>query len=489
MPVGEFLRRREGRASVLGVLVYGLLLGYVGWYTFFEPVAATYPVKWDASWVALSDENISQSYFRKKLHLGQSVRHAWVQVLATESFQFYLNGRVVGAAYRLADNVTGVFDLTTALRPGTNVFALTTHRSTPGPSKVAIEGVYESWQGVRHRVVSDATWKAAPYFEWQLSGGPQWFESDFNDSQWVYAKVIGVPAPQDNSKVAFDPLMYTERVRGQWMWASSAEAPRAFLRTRIDLAAPPREAWIRVAGQGYHLMVNGIVIGEKTQSLGVAGVPLIGQSLSLYRITPFLRRGENTFALSGVAERADRAILVDGLIVGADGRALWLASPDGWRASTVENPGWARAGFDDASWTTPLARGLLPSADALAKDLAAPTPPDDYRLAQALRGLAVLFGSVAAVGLLWLASAGLFAALRGVSIGWSLVVTAALFPLPTLLLIVALLLGYDLRYDPAFPFQEQFIVWDLLVYGLAFLVALVPWPSASRPVQPRDVKV
>ncbi|MCI0529351.1 MAG: hypothetical protein L0Y56_18080, partial [Nitrospira sp.] len=198
--------RRLG-VSAISVLIYGLLLGNFVWYTFFGHVPHTYPLTWQAPWIAYPGRDISQSYYRKKIYLTEGIRHAWIKIMAPDSFEFYVNGHLLGAGGALSQNASEVFDLTGSLEPGENLLAISNHRSTyPGTSKIVAEGVYEDWHGVKHPIAADSSWKVAPFQEQQLYGGPSWFEIHFNDVTWEKPSILTIPQPKDYSTVPYNPL-------------------------------------------------------------------------------------------------------------------------------------------------------------------------------------------------------------------------------------------------------------------------------------------
>ena len=470
----KLVRSREGRASILGVLIYGFSLGYFVWYTFFDYVPRSYPVSWQASWITYSDEVISQSYYRKKIYLSQSIRHGWIKVMAPDKFDLYVNGTLIGTSTMLTEHVTGYFDLSGVLKVGTNVIAVSAHRSTfPGTSKIAVEGFYEDWQGVGHKILSDERWRVNRYPEFQLSGGPEWFESAFEDIHWKYAKAVGVPTSKDRSKVLNNPLLYTDRMEGHWAWGHSLEAQQAYFRYSLSLGSMPEDAWIKISAQGYHLIVNGIPIAQKQKLIGITGEQtLFEPSLDIYNVAPYLKIGKNTIAISAVAEHSTQGVLVDGLITGREGNVLRISTPRGWKASSSGIEGWALPGFDDSHWAPAITKALLPVGDTIAKEFIEPLPPDSYvLLLYAKRALCMLTTAFLVI-LSWVLAARLFSRVRKVELVSSLTRTSLIYVLwSSSFLVIVFLNRLRCAVRRGFPVSERASVDRSR--SLPFVLALV----------------
>jgi len=467
---------RAGQAAVLLPLLYGLCMGYMVWYTFFGYIPRTYPVLWQAPWIAYApDAEVSQSYFRKKLYLPEGVRHAWLKVMAPDSFQVYVNGKLLGKAQRLAQQVTEFVDITQELQAGINVIAVATLRSTyPGTSKIVLEGMYEDWHGIEHQLASDTSWKVAQYEEWR-PGMPQWFDPMFQDVHWRNASALGIPQPDQNSKVPYNPVIYTTKLSRQWIWAPASEAPKSYLRHNVSLPARPQAGWLWVAAkQGYFLFVNGLLIGERQGQTGMnTAPPPPQQPLDVYDITPFLRSQANTIALSAVGELSDRGVLIDGVIVEQSGVQHWLSPPGAWKTATAESPQWTSPDFDDALWLPAELKRLSTPEELFAKHIVESTPPAHYVAVVTLnQGWCILLTMLLSVAW-WLLMGHILDQCTKTTLLECSIQASLIYAVPLVFLGVFFLLRYDVRYDLAFPFRQEVIGIDVFLVMLSGLVLIM----------------
>ncbi|MBI3995006.1 MAG: glycosyltransferase family 39 protein, partial [Nitrospirae bacterium] len=472
--------QRDFRASVLIVSLYGALLGYFLWQVFFDPIPITYRPTWQAPWITYPDGEVGQSYYRKKIYLAGPVRHGWLKVMALDSDEVYVNGVSLGVGNNVSTSTTHFIDLSTALKSGANLIAVATHRQTyPGTSRIAVEGKYTDWQGETYSIVSDETWKTAPYREKQIDGGPEWYQSDFDDHLWKKAKVIGLPQPKDNSTTDYPFQLYTAPMKGRWVWGPSPSSMMTY--ARLSFTPPDRvgETWVRIAAmQGYSLFVNGLLIG-KTETFIGAKEPITAKQLTLdmVNITPFLRKGRNVIGVAAFGERSNRAFFVDGVMLNAAGRERWFATPEGWTSSFGETAGWTSRTFDDAQWAPvqPIGTMTTPEEVGLTRQIVEAAPPDSYGIKHELkRGACMALGAAAMLGLWW--GMGVLASSRKKS--ERLPALAAQRPAylwAGLVLAGVILLGYDVRFDPAYSYQGRFAF-----LSLALLIGLQLLPIAIR---------
>jgi hypothetical protein len=486
------IRSREGAASACVVLIYGLMLGYFVWYTYFGHVEQTYPVSWQASWIGYPDEEVMLSYFRKKIYLTQNVRHAWIKVMAPDSFVVYVNGTQIGSGTLTSDNATNFFDLTTQLKTGTNVIAISASRSNyPGASKIAVEGIYEDWQGIEHKISSDKTWKANRFGEWLLSGQPEWYNSEFNDTHWKYAQVKGVPASKDNSKVAFDPSIYTEKVRGYWIRSPSLTSQNLYLRYPLNIPTKPKDAWLRIASredQDYYVTINDTLVAEKQRSIApVAEFTPLEPTLEMYNVAPFLRKGSNVVALRVTGWPSKIEVVADGLVRDDKGTALWVSTPTGWKVAAQESEGWTSARFDDSQWVPAQARSSTTAQDRFTKSIVVPTPSDGYQLNLFMKIALCLFITALSVLLFWLLLGIVVSKIKKIELLKALYLSSLAYAVPLLFLVFLLELACDVRFDQAFPFQRRFVLVGLLLLAPCALLLLLTKAKRRRYGQLRQI--
>jgi hypothetical protein len=482
------------KTAGLSALAFGLFLGTIGWNTFFAVVPAATKLSWSASWIRYPlpshDDVISQSYFRKKIHLSDGPRHAWIRVMAPDAFEIYVNGKLLGQVGMLATNVTKYFDLTSELRAGTNLIALSVHRDTfPGTAEIVAEGEIEDIHGHRQVLATDGTWKAHPYEDWLLGSESEWFDARFDDARWKSAIVARGVAAEDRSRVGTTPTTITEPARGRWIWSEDAAAPRVQLRRRFEVRGPLDHAWVRVSSQAYELLVNGVPLGGSENLMGTYGDAdrPVG-SLDVYDIAPFLKRGPNVVAIKGTADRLNGGVYVDGRIASRDGTVERLASPDGWEASTVAPRGWASRRAGPEGFRPAVVVRELRSDEPFQLSTKTVIPPSTWSIGISLRfwGLVVLAGiaSVAAWALLaWAVSRG-----KRVELGTAQALAGIAFAAPIAFLLWVWGLGTDIRFDQALAYRP-WVVWTALAAFLPGILALAvsrvpgaPWRSWSPKV-------
>jgi hypothetical protein len=464
-----------------------LALGYCTWYTFFEPTPPTYPLTWQSQWItAANNPGINRTHYRKKLYLTERPHHAWIRIMARDNFRLYVNGEQQGQLKFTSEYPVQFFDLTRLLRPGSNILAISSEPQTyPAQSKIAVEGLYEDSRGRSTRVVSDATWKAAVVQERQYPGGKQWFDLDVNDAGWQPAQPLGRPQLDDYSMVPYIPWLFTAPLQGEWTCPPQLTARHAYLRLTLDLPVGSQDAWLRIsARQGYQLTINGLVVGGDLAQTEASPVSASAPTLDMYRIHPFLRRGRNVLAVSAYAEHADCGVLVDGVSIGRDGQRHVFGTPRGWKSAVAESPGWTALNYDDSQWIRVESRRpqTTTAAHQMRKRLVEVELPDDYWLKHRIGQTACLLLGTLIMFLLWQASASVLARLTVNDRDQWLLIMARTHVLPMLLLILFLLLGYDSRYGPAFPYQPVFLLLSLgLLWGLQAVLLLAHLKASLIP--------
>jgi hypothetical protein len=467
-----------GKGLFLIPFIFGMILGYFIWNIRIEPVQPADPVAWNAPWITHPDRSAVHIQFRKKLHLAASVRSAWIQVVAPDSFGLYVNGELVGSERTISENITQMFDLTSQLRSGENVIAVTTKKlSHPGPSRIALEGAYVDWQGRPHRIATDETWRASAYREKEVRGTPQWYQVDFDDHLWPKAVAVGRPGPADRSRLDFPPEIYSEPLRGEWAWDASATARQVFARVGFRLTERPKAVWVRVAAlDSYSLFVNGIPVNQSDALIGETdAVTPEDVKLDMLNIGPFVHQGANLIAVAGYGNRTERRFLLDGLIVDKQGETEWFGTPSGWKSATAAVPGWYQPGFDDSHWKDLSL--VLRVSDAgeryPVRQIVEAVPPEDDAFRQWVgEFLWILVAGCAVTGLAY-GSAWAAARIRR---GNPLVFLSAQRPAhlcAAMVLGLVFLIGYDVRFDPSFSYRMPFVwtslaVWFVLAVGSFF---------------------
>jgi 4-amino-4-deoxy-L-arabinose transferase-like glycosyltransferase len=255
-------------------------------------------------------------------------------------------------------------------------------------------------------------------------------------------------------------------------------SPQAFARFAFTPPDDIDETWIRIAAsQGYSLFVNGVLIGKDEEFIGahgpIAAMPL---TLDMVNITPFLRTGRNVIGVTAFGQRSNRAFLVDGVMLDAAGRERWFATPDGWTSAVVETAGWTARTYDDSGWAPLQPSGTMttPEEMGLTRRIVRAAPSDLYRIKREIQQGACMALSISAMLGLWWGMGVLTSSLKKTDLLPALTAQRPAYLWAGMVLAAVILLGYDVRFDPAYSYQGRFALWSLaLLIGLQLLPNLI----------------
>jgi hypothetical protein len=421
-------------------------------------------------------------YLRRTLFLPERPRHAWLQVIASDRFQLYVNGCLAAHRSRPGFAVADTVDITRHMERGKNVIAVSVERtSLAGAMRVAIEGGYRL--GAKEHQIPTDGWRCSNRFE---RTGSAWFTSDFDDRRWRVAehRITALRGEVDRPPDA-------ARLSGFGRWIvprAPAGAPIA-LRGTFQSAGRPRSAWIRVVSMApYNLAINGVVIAQEDEHLGLPGkVPAVER---VYDMTPVTRRRSNTVALliTGTPSCVP-SVRIEGETIAEDGQRLPFGSDSSWLSLTSARqslegsafPGraWKRGlawlGESDDGWNAARAvegdAGILPWMSLLThRELELPMREVANRAAWAV---ALAFAILIAAGLL---SRAVRPVIQGPTI--TSPPTALAWLLPAMLFAVAYLSTYDPRLNFNWAEHRALLVG---IVALAPLQWLWFWRIARRP--------
>jgi hypothetical protein len=447
----------------LVVLATGVAVGFFLWRTYVDYVPHLYPLEFSrGQWVVAADES-PQGYFRKEWYIPQPVQRAWMAVAATDSFILYVNGKVVDARAYAALKVSGIYDIGPYLQPGKNVIGvLVRRRSYPGAAMAVAEGAYVDDSGHEQMLATDPSWKVSAFEQRQGAGDIVWYSASFDDVSWSLVKTAERPGPAEIYPLAIHPFALIMPPQGKWIGHPDPQ-PATFAQT-LTLSRRPEEAWMRIAAAGpYVLALNGVTVtGEEASrdTLSMQVESLRGDriwrnpaetSTDVYQITPLVRSGLNRLTVT--TERRAGAVpdlFVDGFVI-SHGEVLTFGSDTSW---TDPFPSQASSGQS----LRRAGAALLADRDLAGIRLPVKRPmrvvlPLSYAANQG--GLLVLVVCLTAF-LAYMVSKGtsrLLCDLQG-SDRREATLQDALTYLPTLLLLGGvLLLSFDVRFNPALPYQ------------------------------------
>jgi hypothetical protein len=436
---------------------------------------------------------LHKGYFRQELYLPEPIQQAWVTVAATDSFILYLNGKAVDGKGYASLNVSGIYDIGQYLSSGKNVVGVVVRRlSYPGPAMVVLEGAYRDQSGREHVFATDPTWKCSRLEQAQGRGEIPWHSESFDATEWRTAGTAGRLSPSDVYLLGAHPWVFAMPPQGKWIQQADAVPGQATFSYTMTLVSRVEDAWIRVAAsKPYALAINGITVegGEEARDVEVMRLLRFhgtsvwqskeGGSTDLYRIAPLLRAGANRITISaGQRGLTMPGIYVDGFIV-AQGEVRPFGSDATWTVTTGIPTTTQSVAQDNAIILGRDAAGyeMLPVKQVMTAVL-----PLSYVNKQLVCLGAVVFLTAGAIYLLWVGSARV---LHGLQAGDPEEVKrlVALTHLPIGVGLGGLyLLSFDVRFDPALPFQSV-VIWLSVAALLLFegLLLLEAWYRNKRP--------
>jgi alpha-L-rhamnosidase len=327
----------------------------------------------DANWIWYPAGDPADSapagtrYFRRTFALpaDEQIGRAELQITADDAFTVYVNGNETARSPAVANSwsTASILDISSALRPGSNVIAVEAVNANPGPAgllaKLHIEGSSAPFD-----LVTDGSWKVAD------AAGSGWQQPGFDDSAWPGARVAAA--------------------YGSGPWGSSVSAPpppETLLRDEFAVHKPIASARAHIAGLGYNkLSINGKRIGDHELDPGFT-VYHKTVLYSTYDVTAALRSGDNAVGVSlgrGFYSMmnpdewktspwwSEPKLKLELDITYQDGTSQKVLSDDGWKVADgptrseslwygetydarLEQSGWDRPGLDDAEWRPALA--------------------------------------------------------------------------------------------------------------------------------------
>src|SRR5438045_3935590 len=122
------MKGRAVRGLVIGA--FAVALGHLTWHALIgPPPMPEHLVGGEVLALSGADPDAKQLYLRRKLHLTQRPRQAWMQVVGRDRLQVFVNGKFVSEQVLDGFPVAVVVDLAPYLLAGPNVIALVTRQS------------------------------------------------------------------------------------------------------------------------------------------------------------------------------------------------------------------------------------------------------------------------------------------------------------------------------------------------------------------------
>jgi hypothetical protein len=171
------------------VIACGLLLGYYVLQTYGTPLQRQYQLDFgQAQWIEPAESYAPTAYFRKEVFLPALPEQAWLEISASDNFGLIVNGRTLGTLSSVKTFETGIYDLKTALKQGTNVIAVSISRTSyPGTAQLLIRGqIIEPGNNVI-QILSDPSWRASNRTG-IIGGQVDWTSPQVEDQVWPRAR-------------------------------------------------------------------------------------------------------------------------------------------------------------------------------------------------------------------------------------------------------------------------------------------------------------
>ncbi|MBV1901213.1 MAG: hypothetical protein KUG56_06020 [Kordiimonadaceae bacterium] len=312
---------------IVVTVVFSVLMAWLGAtaVSFYE--REEYSVNWrEAQWIQPSTP-AAVAYYRHQLVIPGTVSKAYLRIAAPDSFDLYVNGKLVASNAFYSSYPSSVFDIAAYLTPGVNVFAIRVTRKTyPGPPEIIANGVWHS-SGRSGKIQSDRSWRAINLEEVQLGGELHWYDRDFKDFSWPNSVNA---EPKSRTQVLIQPWSNEELMQrfpnGQWIWSQANGVNATFSRELTINGQRLKHGWLGVSASGvYSILVNNTVV--------VSSAPVTLEYLDVYNIAPYLRQGKNHISIDVSDENLGGRMMIVGKAQ-VDGQWLDFSSGQHWLAST-----------------------------------------------------------------------------------------------------------------------------------------------------------
>ncbi len=335
------MRARLTHLLILAAFSAGV--GHLGWSTLGAPHPPDYVVGGEATTLRAPEPRGKRLYLRRTFHLPRRPRHAWVQVLARDRLELFLNGKRLDLRSEDGYPVALLVDLTPHLHSGKNVLAIVAGQSTTDhPPQVAVTGAY--WlDDVEHRFGTEGPWRCQAFYERR---GDYWFTTEFDDGHWPLAETERATI---TASLSIPPRAVTTLPRGQCISPDIPSAGDVALRRAFTMPERARHAWLCVWSTApYRLAVNGTVIDAKEEQLGTTRSPPAGQWI--YDVSPLVHSGTNVVAVAMSTPCPPPHMVLDLEAEGRSGKVYSLGTDQTWQWRAAPGHDWLASTTNAANW-------------------------------------------------------------------------------------------------------------------------------------------
>ncbi|MBC7286773.1 MAG: hypothetical protein H5T86_01770 [Armatimonadetes bacterium] len=138
---------------------------------------------WRAQWIWEAEPEAPRAFFRRVIELPTAPQRAWLAITADNSFELYVNGRLVGTGNDWARLYS--FDIRPYLKAGRNVLAVAAENAG-GPGGLVGQGEI-ALPEAKLELVTDGKWR------WSSEAAAGWRDVHFDDTAWAPASLLGQP--------------------------------------------------------------------------------------------------------------------------------------------------------------------------------------------------------------------------------------------------------------------------------------------------------
>ncbi|MEM6597734.1 MAG: glycosyltransferase family 39 protein [Cyanobacteria bacterium P01_C01_bin.69] len=473
------------------VLVLGLLLGTLGYFSLDKQPLTVSTINWasDVQW--MSDRSATYNFYaRSKVVLPGPAQGAWLRISAENDFSLYINGKPVATenfarAFKVSKEtyignsnqsldddsaylalnppvflahsddwkITFYSDITPYLVPGENTIAISAH-SSQQDVRVAIEGnIYPTRDGPPLKIRSgNDTWRSSPVAI--NHQGIRWFDSSFSDADWATARALGPVTEATYSRLS--PHLFDRLLQGSWIGGQETPTGEVLLQKNWIVSPKSQQSYIRFAAAGdYSLLLNGHLISPEREE---------NRALHIMAVKNYLHTGSNSLSVRL------RRPLVSANAIKTNTEYIPLSFYlDGW--SEDRQGQIIDAIATDSTWESPLLRsaGLIksPTASQLLKtfegDAYLKNYPDSFvrRLLWNFGGMLLSGSLIFTLGYLW----HINAAHEPRQLTWHRLAAGAALMLPGTLYLLGILL---LRHRYA---EDEEVLWFVQPHSNSIIIA------------------
>lgn len=443
------------------VLVTGMVIGFFIWKAWFSYLPTPFDIDFKMGQWITTNEPSPQGYFRKEFYLSYPVKEAWIKVGATDSYILYVNGKTIASENPLITNAAGIYDIRPHLVPGKNIIGVEVRRNVfPRPISVIIEGEYLYALGETHLFFSDSSWQESSMEESQDKGEIPWHSEEFNAQTWSYSQIANESLIPDIPPLFIHPELISSPIQGKWLAPRHPGLQTSTFYNTFEIPFEFQDAWIRIkANDNHKITINGVSPTTKESPQN---------TLSIFNVTPFLKKGENTIEITITALKSPvPRLIIDGFLLVSGEVKGFLATDSTWKAidSKTLQTEYATIVADYSSFI-----------DALVKQIDYFPLSVGYALKQMIKRLCCILFFTIIVFIFWVGSVFPIQYVNKDIDRRNILKADAIFHLPVLVFLAGIyLLQYDIRFTPAFSFHKSFIIASiimLLSYKMFFLIEL-----------------